>query len=157
MRLTSSSFDDGERIPTRHTADGADVSPPLAWTDVPEGAAELALVVDDPDAPRAEPWVHWLLYGIPADCRALEAGLPRRERPGEPDGARQGRNSFSSDNLGYRGPAPPSGHGTHHYRFRLHALDEATGVAPGADRKALEAAMDGHVLATAELTGTYER
>lgn len=157
MRLTSSVFDDGNRIPERHTADGADVSPPLAWSDVPDGTAELALVVDDPDAPRAEPWVHWLLYGIPADCRVLDEGLPRRERPGEPAGARQGRNSFSSDNLGFRGPAPPRGHGTHHYHFRLHALDRTLDVPPGADREELEEALEGHVLATAELTGTYER
>ena len=157
MRLTSPCFRDGERIPERHTADGADVSPPLNWMEVPDGTAELALVVDDPDAPRAEPWVHWLLYGIPAECRALEEGLPRSERPGEPDGARQGRNSFSSDNLGYRGPAPPRGHGTHHYHFRLHALDEALDVPAGVDRKTLEAALDGHVLATAELTGIFQR
>ena len=157
MRLTSSVFDDDSRIPKRHTVDGTDVSPPLAWSDVPDGTAELALVVDDPDAPRAEPWVHWLLYGIPADCRALDEGLPRRERLDEPAGARQGRNSFSSNNLGYRGPAPPRGHGTHHYHFRLHALDRTLDVPPGADREKLEAALEGHVLATAELTGTYER
>ncbi|MGD8495563.1 MAG: YbhB/YbcL family Raf kinase inhibitor-like protein [Gemmatimonadales bacterium] len=157
MRLTSSAFEDGHPIPVRHTADGADVSPPLAWTEVPAETVELALVVDDPDAPRAEPWVHWLLYGIPATWRSLEEGLPRIERPDGPDGIRQGRNSFASDDIGYRGPAPPRGHGTHHYRFRLHALDHPLDMPPGVDRSRLEAALDGHVLATAELTGTYER
>ena len=157
MRLTSSAFQDGHSIPVRHTADGADLSPPLAWTEVPADTVELALVVDDPDAPRAEPWVHWLLYRIPASCSSVEEGLPRTESPDGPDGFRQGRNSFASDNIGYRGPAPPRGHGTHHYHFRLHALDRSLAIPPGVDRTRLEAALDGHVLATAQLTGTYER
>lgn len=157
MRLTSAAFADGHGIPVRHTADGADVSPPLAWTDLPAGTVELALVVDDPDAPRIEPWVHWLLYGVAADCSALDEGLPRVEWPGKPYGVRQGRNSFASDSIGYRGPAPPRGHGPHHYRFRLHALDHSLATPPGVDRTTLEAALEGHVLAIAELTGTYER
>lgn len=157
MQLSSSAFDDGDRIPTRYTADGDDVSVPLTWTSPPEETVELALVVDDPDAPRPEPWVHWLLYHIPADCSALPEGLPRVEHLDDPPGAMQGRNSWSSDNLGYRGPAPPSGHGPHRYRFTLHALDEKADVPPGADVATLRSAIEGHVVAHTTLTGVYER
>ncbi|MFW6083612.1 MAG: YbhB/YbcL family Raf kinase inhibitor-like protein [Gemmatimonadota bacterium] len=157
MQLSSSAFDEGDRIPTRYTADGDDVSVPLTWTSPPEDTVELALVVDDPDAPRPEPWVHWLLYHIPADRSALREGLPRVERLDEPAGAAQGRNSWSSDNLGYRGPAPPPGHGPHRYRFTLHALDEKTDVGPDADVASLQSAIEGHVIASARLTGVYER
>jgi len=157
MRLTSSAFEDGETIPKRHTADGEDLSVPLAWTAPPDGCAELVLVVDDPDAPRPEPWVHWLLYGIAPEVRSLEEGVPRKERLDRPAGAAQGRNSWKSDNLGYRGPAPPEGHGPHRYRFTLYALDTGLDVAPGADVEALRAAMGGHVLDRSRLTGVYER
>jgi hypothetical protein len=157
MKLTSPSFDDGDRIPVRHTDDGDDLSVPLAWTDPPDGTVELVLVVDDPDAPRPEPWVHWLLYHIPPERRSLDEGLPRAERPVEPAGVVQGRNSWSIDNLGYRGPAPPQGHGEHRYRFTLYALDDRLDLPPGRDFDALRAAMDGHVIATARLSGVYER
>lgn len=157
MRLSSPAFDDGARIPERHTADGEDVSPELAWTEPPAGTVEFALVVDDPDAPRPEPWVHWLLYGIPADVRSLKEGVPRERRPGAPPGAAQGRNSWESDALGYRGPAPPAGHGRHRYRFTLQALDAELGLEPGARVDELRAAMKGHVLEETTLTGTYER
>jgi len=157
MRIKSPSFDEGTDIPERHTGDGADVSVPLVWEGVPAGTAELALILDDPNAPSKRPWVHWLIWGIPAYCAGLEEGLPRTERLDEPDGARQGRNSWSNDDLGYRGPAPPRGHGPHHYHFRLYALDRPLDVAPGADRATLDTAMRGHVLAEAELTAVYER
>lgn len=156
MRLTSPSLADGDRIPTRHSGDGDDLSPPLSWADPPEGTAEFVLIVDDPDAPRPTPWVHWLLYDIPADVRELEAGIPRSKRLDEPHAA-QGRNSWEEDNIGYRGPAPPRGHGPHRYRFTLYALDEDLDLEPGADRAALENAMEGHVLEEARLTATYER
>lgn len=156
MRLTSPSFADGDPIPERHSGDGDDLSPPLAWSDPPDATAEFALLVDDPDAPRPTPWVHWLLYGAPADVRRLDAGLPRKERLDAPR-AVQGRNSWPEDNLGYRGPAPPAGSGPHRYRFTLYALDEELGLRPGIDREALERAMEGHVLEAARLTGTYER
>lgn len=157
MRITSTSFEEGRRIPDRHTGDGADVSVPLAWADIPAGTAELALIVDDPNAPSKRPWVHWLIWGIPPDCAGLHEGLPRTGRLDDPDGARQGRSSWSGNELGYRGPAPPPGHGPHHYHFRLYALDRPLDTAPGADRATLDAAMRGHVLAEAELTGVYER
>lgn len=157
MRITSSSFKDGAPIPRRHTEDGDDLSPSLSWTEVPEGTAELALIVDDPDAPRDEPWVHWLVYAIPRDQDGLGEGVPHGEGQGSPPGLRQGRNSFPGENIGYRGPAPPEGHGPHHYHFRLYAVDEPIGTPAGADRRALERALEGHVLATAQLTGVYER
>lgn len=157
MQLSSSAFDDGNRIPTRHTADGDDVSVPLTWTAPPEETVELALVVDDSDAPRPEPWVHWLLYHIPADCSSLPEGLPRAEHLDTPAGAMQGRNSWSSDNLGYRGPAPPPGDGEHRYRFTLYALDAELGLGASADAATLRRAMEGHVMEDATLTGLYER
>lgn len=157
MRLDSPAFGDGAGIPRRHTADGSDLSPPLVWSDVPSGTKELALIADDPDAPRAEPWVHWVLYGILSDSRELPEGIAREPRPASLDGVAQGVNSFADDRIGYRGPAPPRGHGPHHYGFTLYALDTILDLAPGATKDELLEAMDGHVLATADLTGVYER
>src|SRR5687768_3372233 len=116
MRIESPAFALGQRIPVLHTGDGQDVSPALTWAGLPAGTRELALVVDDPDAPTPEPWVHWVVYQIPADAAGLPEGVP----PGDagiaaPAGAAQGRNTFGR--IGYGGPAPPRGHGTHHYHF----------------------------------------
>ncbi|MEW6278158.1 MAG: YbhB/YbcL family Raf kinase inhibitor-like protein [Candidatus Eremiobacterota bacterium] len=155
MQIVSCDIDPGQAIPILHTGDGRDLSPALGWSRVPPGARELVLICDDPDAPTAEPFVHWVLYGLPPDCTWLPRGLAPQERLEEPPGALQGRNSFRS--IGYRGPAPPVGHGVHHYHFRLYALDEPTGLPPGATRADLVKAMQGHVLAQAELVGTYER
>lgn len=158
LTLTSDVFAGGDRIPVRHAGDGEDVSPPLSWTGVPESTRELALICDDPDAPTPQPWVHWVLYKLPADCRGLPEGVPSNSRLEEPAGALQGRNSWSSGRtIGYRGPAPPPRHGVHHYHFRLYALDEPLALNPGIDKRSLQAAMQGHILAEAELVGTYER
>jgi len=157
MKIHTSAFDEGGTIPARHSEDGEDLSPELRWDAVPDGTRELALIMDDPDAPRAEPWVHWLLYGLPADCRELPEGITRDLEPSSLKGVRQGKNSWDENNIGYRGPAPPKGHGTHHYHFRLYALDAPLELAPGADRSDLTQAMAGHVLAEAEVIGTYER
>ncbi|MEX0701584.1 MAG: YbhB/YbcL family Raf kinase inhibitor-like protein, partial [Planctomycetales bacterium] len=129
IRLTSETFKQNQPIPARHTEDGEDVSPPLRWSGVPAEARQFALIMDDPDAPRPEPWVHWVIYGIPAEVAALPPGVPRSERLAEPAGALQGKNT--SGESGYRGPAPPRGHGRHRYHFRLYALDEALELAPG--------------------------
>src|SRR3954453_17849337 len=153
MTLQSGAFDDGKAIPRRYTEDGEDLSPPLTWSGLPEGTRELALTVDDPDAPRAEPWVHWVIYKIPADVRTLIEGIPQDPTLDVPPGARQGKNSRGTD--GYRGPAPPRGHGTHHYHFRLYALDAPLAAAQGLDKAGLLRAMQGHVLAEAELVGAY--
>jgi Raf kinase inhibitor-like YbhB/YbcL family protein len=155
IRVTSDAFGADQPIPKDYTDDGRDVSPPLRWDDVPPETAELALIVDDPDAPTAEPFVHWVMYKIPADAPGLSPDVPRHMRPTTMPGAYQGRTSF--DKIGYGGPAPPRGHGTHHYRFHVYALDAALEVRPGLNKPSLLAAMSGHVLDEGELVGTYAR
>jgi hypothetical protein len=157
IAIQCGSFKAGAKIPPRHSEDGKDLSPPLSWSGVPEGTKELALIVDDPDAPIAEPWVHWVIYKIPAATTGLVEGIPRQEKLDDPKGALQGKNTWSSGNLGYRGPAPPRGHGVHHYHFKLYALDAELDLKPGLDKKALLEAMAGHILAQGELVGTYQR
>ena len=153
--ITSDAFAAGAAIPRNHTGDGSNASPPLKWDRLPPTTVELALIVDDPDAPQPEPFVHWVLYRIPAET----AGLPEGVAPGggtaAPAGALQGRNSFGR--IGYDGPAPPRGHGVHHYHFRVYALDRPLKVKAGLDKKALLAAMSGHVVDQGELVGTYQR
>ena len=155
MIIQSQAFADGERIPLRHTGDGEDVSPPLKWLNVPGGTRELALIVDDPDAPTPEPWVHWLIYKIPPTVVELPEAVPRYPEVTQPAGALQGRNSW--DAVGYRGPAPPRGHGTHHYQFRIYALDVPLKLVSNPDKKALLKAMEGHILDQGILTGVYQR
>jgi Raf kinase inhibitor-like YbhB/YbcL family protein len=159
MRLTSSAFASGEAIPKKYTGEGEDVSPPLAWRDPPAGTQSFALMCDDPDAPSAEPWVHWVIYNVGPEVNSLpegiKAGQPEITAPVE---AKQGKNSWGSGvQIGYRGPMPPPGHGTHHYHFKLYALDTKLDLAPSTTKKQLMDAMKGHVLAEAELVGTYER
>lgn len=157
MRLESPAIEDGQPIPKKYTEDGNNVSPPLQWTDVPEGTAEFALIAEDPDAPRDEPWVHWVMYHIPGAARDLPEDIPRETQLAQPDGAAQGVNTFNQNNIGYRGPAPPKGHGKHRYFFKLFALDKPINLADSKDKKTLLDAIDGHVLQEAELMGTYER
>jgi Raf kinase inhibitor-like YbhB/YbcL family protein len=143
--LSSSAFAAGQPIPARHTCDGEDASPPLEWSNLPEGTRALALIVDDPDAPGGT-FTHWLAWGLDPKAGVVAEG----ERA-----PAQGRNDF--DVAGYRGPCPPPGHGPHRYVFRLFALDAEPAVTPGAGREELEHASATSVLAVAELTGTYER
>jgi Raf kinase inhibitor-like YbhB/YbcL family protein len=143
--LSSSAFEPGAAIPRRHTCDGEDVSPALAWSGVPEGTRSLALVVDDPDAP-GRTFLHWLAWGLEPEAGSLAEG---EAAPVE------GTNDFGS--TGYRGPCPPSGHGPHRYFFRMHALGAPVDVRAGADRDGLERAIRDDQLGTAELMGTYER
>jgi Raf kinase inhibitor-like YbhB/YbcL family protein len=149
--LTTAAFRDGETIPVTHTCDGEDASPPLAWTGVPVETRAFALICDDPDAPRGT-WVHWVIWNLPAD--AVELGQAVPPNPELPSGARQGLND--SGEIGYGGPCPPRGK-PHRYFFRLFALDSALNLSPGAKRGDLEQAMEGHVLATGTLMGTYQR
>ena len=143
--LQSSAFENGEPIPRRHSCEGEDLSPPLAWSGAPEGTRSLALVVDDPDAPVGT-FTHWLGWGLE----------PGTERLGEGEAAPvEGRNDFGTS--GYRGPCPPPGHGRHRYSFRLYALDSDPDLRPGASKRELERALEGHTLAVVELVGTYER
>ncbi|MFB6170184.1 MAG: YbhB/YbcL family Raf kinase inhibitor-like protein [Haloarculaceae archaeon] len=154
LELTSPAFDAGGAIPTRHTCDGENVSPPLSVSGVADEVESLALVVDDPDAPRAEPFVHWLLWNLPPDTGELPAGVPRG---GTVDalGARQGTNDHGD--VGYFGPCPPRDDGAHTYRFTLTALDATLDVEPGANRPALDAAMADHASQRVTLRGTYDR
>jgi Raf kinase inhibitor-like YbhB/YbcL family protein len=145
MELASSAFADGQPIPRRHSCEGVDVSPPLSWTSVPEGATSLALIVDDPDAPRGT-FTHWLSWGLDPAAGGLGEG---EAAPVE------GRNSFGES--GYRGPCPPPGHGPHRYFFRLHALEDELELEPRASKTEVEQALAGRSVAVAELMGTYER
>lgn len=158
LTLTCSRFANGESVPQKYTGDGEDMSPPLAWQGAPQGTKEFALVCDDPDAPSPQPWVHWVIYKIPPKVNELPENVPPRSRIESPISAFQGRNSWSSGRtIGYRGPAPPPRHGTHHYHFKLYALDMELDVQPGIDKTSLLKAMQGHVLAEAEVVGTYHR
>ena len=151
-RLQSAAFADGQPIPERHSAYGEDISPPLAWEAV-EGARSYALVMEDPDAAKPRPYVHWLAWNIPAGITSLPAGLHTHPRLTDPEDLRQGRNSRGS--TGYFGPKPPPGTGVHHYNFQIFALDAMLDVQPGADRDTLLEAMQGHVLGKARLVGTF--
>ncbi len=122
---------------------------------MPEGTKQLALIVDDPDAPRDEPWVHWVIYGLPGELEGLPQDLPHAKTLSEPIHAVQGVNDFKK--TGFGGPAPPKGHGVHHYHFKIYALNEALDLEPGLTKQQLRAAMNGHILAEGELVGTYER
>jgi Raf kinase inhibitor-like YbhB/YbcL family protein len=155
IALSTPAFKTGESIPKEYTGEGKDISPPLKWSNVPQDAKELALICDDPDAPVAEPWVHWVIYNIPAANTELPEGVASDEKLNNPAGAAQGVNDFSKS--GYRGPMPPPGHGTHHYHFKLYALDKPLKLESGLKKKQLLAAMKGHIVAQGELIGTYER
>ena len=158
IQVTSSAFAQGHPIPKKYTGEGADVSPPLSWTGIPAGTKELVLICDDPDAPMSEPWVHWVIYKMPANTQGLPEGVPRKPRLKDPPGAMQGRNSWpASEAIGYRGPMPPPGHGVHHYYFKLYALDAALPMQSGMDKKKVLDAIHDHILAEAVLMGTYER
>jgi len=158
IELTSTAIAEGKPIPKKYTGEGQDVSPPLAWSNLPEGTEELALICDDPDAPTAEPWVHWVIYKIPADANGLPEGVDTSPQLNQPAGAMQGKNSWTSGRtIGYRGPMPPPGHGRHRYFFKLYALDTKLAVEPGASKNELLEKMSGHVLGEGQLVGTYER
>ena len=149
MQLTSTAFSDGQAIPSIYTGEGKDISPPLLWANPPAGTKSFALICDDPDAPMGT-WVHWVIYNIPETARDLKENFPKN--PQLPDGTRQGRTD--SGQSGYGGPYPPSG--THRYFFKLYALDALLSVPGKATKHDLVHAMRGHVLAEAQLMGTYK-
>jgi hypothetical protein len=154
MELTSRAFAQNADIPSQHTCEGRDQSPPLAWSGVPAGTKSLALIVDDPDAPDpAAPkmtWVHWVLYNIPPTTTGLAAGMARSNLP---PGTHEGLNDWKRE--GYGGPCPPIGR--HRYVHKLYALDAVLPVVQPATKVALEKAMQGHILAQAELVGYYRK
>ena len=151
-QLTSTAFEHGERIPTKYTADGEDISPPLAWGEPAEGTAELALICDDPDAPVGT-WNHWVLYGLSPEVSSLPEAIPTTETVEEP-ALKQGLNSWPK--LGYGGPSPPPGK-PHRYQFTLYALGETLDLEPRAEKQQLLDAMEGKVLGKTMLEGTYGR
>lgn len=148
--VTSSAFQPDTSIPSVYTCEGDGISPPLVWTDPPTGTQGFALISDDPDAPMGT-WVHWVAYNLPPSTRQLPEAFPAQAQ--FEDGTRQGTTDFHR--IGYGGPCPPSG--THRYFFKLYALDARLALKPGATKAQLEAAMQGHILAQAELMGTYRR
>jgi Raf kinase inhibitor-like YbhB/YbcL family protein len=155
IRLQSPAFADGGTIPRLHTCDGRDVSPPLEWSGVPDTARSLALVVEDPDAPRGT-WTHWVIFDIPTGVKGLGEGIPAQERvevTASGEAALQGKNDFGK--VGYGGPCPPSG--THRYFFRIYALDTGLGLGSGATRQDLLRSIKDHVLAEGKLMGRYSR
>jgi Raf kinase inhibitor-like YbhB/YbcL family protein len=145
LRISSSAFDNHGRIPERHTGDGEDTSPALEWSGVPDGTKAFAVVVHDPDAPLVDGFTHWVAYGIPGDATGIPEGG---------DNLIAGKNSLG--NAGYNGPAPPPGHGPHHYYFWVYALDEDVDLKPGLDRRAVLERIEDHVIEQARLIGTYE-
>ncbi len=154
LSITSEAFAEGQRIASKHTCDAEDVSPPLAWSGLPDGTQSLALIVDDPDAPDpAAPkmiWVHWVLYNLPADCAGLAEAVAAETLPA---GTLEGKNDWKQ--TGYRGPCPPIGE--HRYFFKLYALDAGLPDLGLPTKDELLNAMEGHVLAEAVLMGTYSR
>lgn len=152
MKLTviSPAFTEGGLIPAKYTCDGPDVSPPLEIKNIPEGTKSMALISDDPDAPRGT-WVHWVLYDWPPSQTTLPENLPKTGDLA--NGAKQGTNDFRR--VGYGGPCPPSG--THRYFFKVYALDTVLGKPAGLTKAQLEAAMKGHILAEGVLMGRYAR
>lgn len=150
MKLESTAFSNNGLIPKQYTCDGEDISPPLSWGEPPAETKSFVLICDDPDAPFGT-FVHWVLYNLPPETRQLSENRPRNAEFS--NGAVHGKTDFGK--LGYGGPCPPSG--THRYFFKLYALDRQLNLGSGATKKQVEAAMKGHVLASAELMGRYTR
>ncbi len=154
FQLSSPAFGHDQPIPRKYSSEASDVSPPLQWEGAPAGTKCYALICDDPDAPVGT-FTHWVLYGIPAGTTALPEGVAKTDSVASLGGVKQGMNDFGR--VGWGGPCPPRGHGAHHYHFKLCALDREPDLAPRATKAKLEDLIRGHVLAQAELVGTYER
>jgi hypothetical protein len=150
LEVISPAFEPAKPIPGKYTCDGRDISPPLRWGGVPEGAQTLVLICDDPDAPMGT-WVHWVVYDIPPSVDSLAENVPKSDTI--PCGGRQGKTDFGR--VGYGGPCPPGG--THRYFFKIYALDTVLNLPPGKTKNDIEQAMKGHVIAQGELFGTYAR
>jgi Raf kinase inhibitor-like YbhB/YbcL family protein len=153
LTVESPSFRKGQPIPDKH-AGAHGRSPAMKWSKPPPETRELVVLVEDPDAPRPQPFVHWIVTGLPPETIDLPEGLPPSSTP-LGSGAVQGRNGMQKD--GYYGPEPPTGHGVHHYHFQVFALDQPLEVRPPVERDRLLAAMRDHVVAWGELVGTYWR
>jgi Raf kinase inhibitor-like YbhB/YbcL family protein len=151
LQLASAAFSEGAPMPARYTCDDKNASPPLSWSGAPAGTKSFVLIADDLDTASGT-WTHWVVCDLPAGASGLPEDAARN--PSALGSARQGLNDFKHP--GYDGPCPPPGK-AHRFRFKLYALDALLELTPGATRKAVESAMVGHVLAEAQLTGTYQR
>jgi len=151
FKVSTTAFQPEGDIPSKYTCTGPDVSPALTWSDPPAGTQSFTLIADDPDAPVGT-WVHWVAYDLPASTRQLPEGVPKTGAI--PGGGVQGLNDFGK--TGYGGPCPPPGK-PHRYYFKLYALDGKLNLKPGATEKAVEQAMQGHILAQAEIMGRFKR
>lgn len=153
LAVASTSFMAGQPIPEKYSHLGANTSPVLRWPPAPDGTKSWVLIVEDPDAPTPQPFVHWLVYNLPPDISGLPEGIPANGELNHPAGAMQGKNG--GQKTGYMGPHPPKG-APHHYHFQLFALNEMLPLKAGADRDELLKAMSGHVLARGEVVGTFQ-
>jgi Raf kinase inhibitor-like YbhB/YbcL family protein len=154
ITVSSPAFKDGQPIPEEYTAYGKGQSIPLSWSNLPSGTRSVAVIMDDPDARTPRPFVHWVIYNIPADTKSLDPALPTKPTLDSPHGARQG--STSTGAIGYFGPKPPKG-GPHHYHIKVFALDQQLKLDAGADEPQLTKAMEGHILGQGELVGTVQK
>lgn len=145
MKITSPAFEHNQSMPRKYTCDGENVNPPLLFSEIPDNTKSLVLIVDDPDAP-SKVWVHWVVFNIDSTISELPENTV-------PKAGTEGLTDFGKP--GYGGPCPPSG--THHYLFKLYALDSILDISQNSDKKAVEEAMQGHILDSAELVGLYER
>lgn len=150
IKVESAAFKHMQPIPSQYTCDGADISPPLSWSNVPPAAKSIALIADDPDAP-AGTWVHWVVYDLPPAADSLQEDVPKIDTL--PEGGIQGRNDFHR--IGWNGPCPPGG--THRYFFKVYALDTILNLPAGKTKQEIEKAMKGHILAKGEIVGKYTR
>lgn len=151
ISISAEGFKEGEAIPEEYTCKGKDISPSLSWKETPAGTKSFTLIMDDPDAP-AEPFVHWIIYNIPADTQKLPKSMPLKKTLA--DGSLQGITDMGGP--GYSGPCPPPGK-PHRYYFRIYALDIKLDLPPAASRNQVESAMKGHILAKGELMGKFKR
>ncbi|OUL18289.1 phospholipid-binding protein [Nostoc sp. RF31YmG] len=147
LQIHSSAFTSLEHIPKQYTSDGENISPPLQWSGLPAGTKQLALICHDPDAPLPQGFTHWVIYGIPPTVNQIAQG----------DGSKFTEGMNSANQPGYTGPAPPKGHGLHHYYFWLYALDAALDFKPNMNREQLLNAIADYVIEQARLVGVYER
>ena len=151
LDVSSPAFSEGKPIPKMYTRAGDDVSPPLQWGKVPAGTKSIAVICDDPDAPK-KTWVHWVIFNLPRDTKELPKGVEKKKTLSSK--AKQGKNDMKK--IGYNGPYPPKGK-AHHYRFKVYALDKKLPLKAGATKKKLLANMKGHILAEGQLIGTFQR
>jgi Raf kinase inhibitor-like YbhB/YbcL family protein len=150
IELKSKAFKEGEMIPSKYTCDGVNISPPLEWSNLPSQTKTLAIIADDPDAPK-KTFVHWVIFNIPGNLENIPEEMA--PIPTLPNNAKQGKNDFNK--IGYKGPCPPNG--THRYYFKIYALDSELELEPGISKNDLLDAMQGHTLDEGQLMGKYEK